>query len=80
MAVLQGASAGTSLQDAEAYPGGYDFGGPRNPADNGPRPLVRGGSLSRGFALPLQVPGVLCIICHVVILATCTTLQTAAET
>lgn len=70
-AVLQGANAGVNLPDAEAYAGGFEFGAPRNPSDGGPTPLVRGSSLSRGFALPVQGPGIphclsqMCLSCHI---------------
>lgn len=61
---LQGSAAGlgVNLPDAEAYASaaGFDFGAPvRGVVLEGPRPLVRGGSLSRGFALPVQGPGML---------------------
>ena len=55
------AGLGVNLPDAEAYASaaGFDFGAPARGVLEGPRPLVRGGSLSRGFALPVQGPGVL---------------------
>lgn len=57
MAVVQGSNTGAHVPDTEAYTGAFDFVAPRNPSDSGPRPLVQGSSLSRGFALPLQGAG-----------------------
>ncbi|KAL3156040.1 PSII 6.1 kDa protein [Trebouxia sp. C0010 RCD-2024] len=48
---------GANLPDAEAYAAGFDFGAARNGALEAPRPLLRGGSFSRGFALPMHGPG-----------------------
>ncbi|KAA6419351.1 MAG: nitrogen regulatory P-II [Trebouxia sp. A1-2] len=55
-----GGGAGAKLPDSEAYASatGFDFGAPaRSRAPDGLMPLVRGTSLSRGFALPVQGPG-----------------------
>ena len=52
------AGVGANLPDAEAYASaGFEFGASRNGPLEGPRPLLRGGSLSIGFALPMQGPG-----------------------
>ncbi len=61
-----GGGAGAKLPDAEAYASaaGFDFGAPaRSRAQDGLMPLVRGTSLSRGFALPVQGPGTCVCVC-----------------
>ena len=61
------AGVGANLPDAEAYAsaGQFDFGAGRNGPLEGPRPLLRGGSLSRGFAVPMQGPGkAFCSLAH----------------
>lgn len=52
---------GPTLPDAEAFASavGFDFGAVRNGPLEAPRPLLRGGSFSRGFALPMHGPGML---------------------
>ena len=59
VAMQSSAGVGANLPDAEAYASaaGFDFGGGRNSSLEGPRPLLRGGSFSRGFALPMHAPG-----------------------
>lgn len=55
------AGVGANLPDAEAYASaaGFDFGAGRNSSLEAPRPLLRGGSFNRGFALPMHGPGML---------------------
>ena len=55
------AGVGANLPDAEAYASaaGFDFGAGRNSSLEAPRPLLRGGSFSRGFALPMHGPGMI---------------------
>ena len=55
------AGVGANLPDAEAYASaaGFDFGAGCNSSLEAPRPLLRGGSFSRGFALPMHGPGTL---------------------
>lgn len=64
-ALQSSAGVGANLPDAEAYASaaGFDFGGGRNSSMEGPRPLLRGGSFSRGFALPMHGPGMLYTLC-----------------
>ena len=60
-AMQSSAGVGANLPDAEAYASaaGFDFGAGRNSSLEAPRPLLRGGSFNRGFALPMHGPGML---------------------